>query len=504
MNGLRRRNIAKAWIVLAMMAAGLSSSQPLAAQNESYPPLPSAEPIGGGLPELGHLGLGHVYTITSGRTMSFAGRGGGGLGIVDVEDPTAPRLRGEIYFTAERPPELMVDPDSGAFGGDPGLSHGASLPVRWPAQPEATPPTVYAEPAFVREIVLDSVEMPRVAYVAATGPGDGAVYVVDVSDPDHLRQAAFVQLRPPPSVSKHLGAVPTQEPDWVPVYVEPTGLTKSGNRLFAATNLGLFAVDVTDPASPRLVSPEPAWSGYAAAVSSDTDGSVIVVGQSDAGNGLWVLDPMAGETVTDREFVELSDDPTYVTSRAVAARDGWYAVADAEKGVVVVHPRNSGVAERVVRYPVPEQSLDVAWGDDGLLYVAQSHDIGGPGDAYPEMAYRLRGVRVIDPSKPADAPEDQWTVAFQPLTERVYGLDCCESGRVDVANSSDGLRILAAVGSEAAASTAAPSTPVALAATPAPDAAGTSTGAGALVPIAAVVVLGLTAASVWAFRRVRR
>src|SRR4029450_5929120 len=113
--------------------------------------------------------------------------------VVDLSDPAAPRLRGEIMFTAELPPEYWSG-DGGAFFVRPDPAFGFSLAARWSAQPEPTQIPVHRQPAFVQEIAVDG----QLAYVVGTGPGDGALYVVDVSDPDQPREVALLQLRLPP------------------------------------------------------------------------------------------------------------------------------------------------------------------------------------------------------------------------------------------------------------------------------------------------------------------
>jgi hypothetical protein len=422
----------------------------------------------------------YVSDVTVGNGLAYVAMDDDGMAIVDVRNGAAPAVLSETAF--------MVEGESLGSNRD--------------------------RPAIVAEIALDA-PVAHYAYIAALGFGDGGLAVVDVSDPTHPKEVGFLQLRMPPSM-RNSGTPTPLPPDDEWYFVQPRGVAMVGSWVYLATSMGIFGVDVTDPTAPRLLSPEALWHGWAVAI--DGDGSslaVVGVGGTGPGNGVWLLDAEPDGQLTERHFVSLTNNVSVVEVTGVALKGDTIAVSDGEGGVAVVNTASEERPLKPVWFPIPEDSVDVTWADDGLLYVGHSHNDDGP-DHHSPPPERKRGVRVVDTSQSLDAPNDGWSVGSITWPKRVVALDVA-AGFVFVANGSDGLAILdtrqvAGPGqtatSAATSPTSLPSESSSASATSVPSASptevapGTERGAPVFLPLL-FGGLGLVAASVIAFRRNR-
>jgi hypothetical protein len=336
----------------------------------------------GGLVQLARLPLLHADTVTVASGFAYVSPSDE-LAIVDVHDPVSPTLRSQTKFLAESAP----------------------------------PATGRHDDAYIAGIALDGAPA-HYAYLGISGFGDGALIVVDVSDPDQPREVAYLPVRTPPDLFP--AGTPTPEPSdpandqFAPVW----DVVALGRWVHLATPHGVFGVDVSNPAAPRLLSDLPQWRGFALALAAEGN-ELAVVGYGADGNGLWLLDVAADGSLARRRFVDVARNQSILMQEAVALRDGRVAVANGEDGVVVVDANDAGAVPPLHWFRVPELSTDVFWGDDGLLYVAQSHNRG---DGRDDLGDDGRGVRVIDPSQAPDEPDGPWTVSFQP--PRRAGLRC--------------------------------------------------------------------------------
>jgi hypothetical protein len=357
------------------------------------------------LVEAARLPLHFVGAATVGGEYAFVSMHDAGLAIVDLRDPTSPKVRSTTQF---------------ALGQD-------------------LPPGTFVQPSTIGRVAPD-VRNPQRIFIPAMGwSTDGALLVADVSDPAKPREIGFLRLSMPPSMRN--SGKPTPRPPYDDMYlVQPGAMAQHGNTLYLATSLGIYGVDVTDPTSPRLVSDEFLWEGLATSMDLEDD-TLAIVGANGEENGLWIKDVGSDGTLSDRNFVSLAENVRMIEVQAVALHGDRAAVAVGERGVAVIHGIGSPAALSPVWYPVPRLSVAVDWTDEGKLVVSQTHHSSDTNDPHPILTDRGRGIRIIDTDVTPDAAATAWTVAFLPLAEGVSGADV--DGRfLFVSNSHAGLAVL--------------------------------------------------------------
>lgn len=346
---------------------------------------------------------GYPQSMTIDGSMAFIAAGTEGVLIVDISDPAAPLLRGQIPTRGFSYGVTVRDGIAYVADGSAGLQ---LFDVSVPESPRP-----YGDGAATAGLAYDVVVTGNIALVSDP---IGGLFAFDLADPNSPRQLS--QITTPGS---------------------PSGVWLEGARLFVADGpAGLTIVDVSNPAAPRVIgNAVPSSGAQTTAVQVDSGYAYL----SDFFQGLAVFDvrrPAAPNTLA-------ASLPLPGEARDAVMAAGRLYVAAGEAGLLVFDASNpravialgaldtEGSAEAVV---VVGTRAFVADGLSGLLVV----DIANPaapaalgsfdttGNALAlavqgDLVYvadDARGMRVIDASNPT-APTQ---LGFYDTPGRSFGI----------------------------------------------------------------------------------
>lgn len=225
---------------LASLALAWGMATTALAQTTPIPQTASLD-LGTDLPQTLAVADGRAYVGVS-RTLA-SGAVAGGLRVVDLSDPGAPRLAGGLDADA---PASHVAVGQSARGRFVFMANGrAGLRIVNASDPAA--------PAVVADVAVDGaanyLRLSGDRLYVATGALSATdetsfrgLIVYDVRDPARPTELGRYAVTPPHAVAN-------------PLYRSATGVDVSGTTAYVAASMGgVFIVDVSDPAAPRLLS----------------------------------------------------------------------------------------------------------------------------------------------------------------------------------------------------------------------------------------------------------
>ena len=296
---------------------------------------------------------------------AYVANGSNGLRIIDVSDPTNPKVVGDFYRKVDGAPAgnyvgvsvsgdyaYLTDSDYGLFS-DAGL---LVIDVSDPTNPKEV--GSYSSSDFN---TIDAVSVSGgYAYVAGDNYGTGGLRIIDVSDPESPQEVGSFDIGDYVGVSD------------VSVSGGYAYLTDTTDTLDTETG-GLLVIDVSDPKNPKQVSSFPT-AGYANGVSVSGGFAYVAVN----GLGLRVID------VSDPKSPHVTS--TFITTHDVnsVSVDGGYAyLADGSDGLQAVDVSDPKNPQKVGFYGTGDEAYSVS--------------VSGE---YAYVADGKAGLRVIDVSDP--------------------------------------------------------------------------------------------------------